>query len=246
MSDILKGVILRLDFMGEIKLSGQFVDNIKIIVSDDFPELELQEQVSLQVQIKTDTSEKITKEKRSKAFRFHNITTNNSLTFEPDAITFEMKKYNTYDDFKRIVQKVIQTLETVDPSAKLSRIGLRYINQISIEGNPFDWTKFIKEPLVSSLNFIEERKELARLMGVIELNRSEYLIRFQYGWFNSEFPNPIAKKEFVLDYDCYSINETDISEVLNQIDSYHIAIKDLFKFSTEDVLQEMVEGDINA
>lgn len=246
MLDILKGVILKLDFMGEIKLSGQFVDNIKRIVSDDFPELEPQEQVSLQVQIKTDASEKITKEKRSKAFRFHNITTNNSLTFEPDAITFEMKKYNTYDDFRRIIQKVIQTLETVDPSAKLSRIGLRYINQISIEGNPFEWTEFIKEPLVSSLNFIEERKELARLMGVIELNRSEYLIRFQYGWFNSEFPNPIAKKEFVLDYDCYSINETDISEVLNQIDSYHIAIKDLFKFSTEDVLQEMVEGDINA
>lgn len=246
MLDILKGVILRLDFLGEIKLSGQFVDDIKRIVSDDFPEFEPQEQVSLQVQIKTDVSEKITKEKRSKAFRFHNITTNNSLTFEADAIIFEMKKYNTYDDFRRIIQKVIQTLETEDPSAKLSRIGLRYINQIFIEGNPFEWTEFIKEPLVSSLNFIEERKELARLMGVIELNRSEYLIRFQYGWFNSEFPNPIAKKEFVLDYDCYSINETDISEVLNQIDLYHIAIKDLFKFSTEDVLQEMVEGDINA
>ena len=233
-----------MDFLGEIKLSGQFVDNIKRIVSDDFPEFVPQEQVSFQVQI--DASEKITKEKKSKAFRFHNITTNNSLTIESDAIIFDMKKYNTYNDFRRIVQIVIQTLETEDPSAKLSRIGLRYINQIFFEGNPFEWTEFIKEPLVSSLNFIEERNELARLMGVIELNRSEYLIRFQYGWFNSEFPNPIAKKEFALDYDCYSINETDISEVLNQIDLYHSEIKDLFKFSTKETLQEMLEGEINA
>jgi hypothetical protein len=59
-----------MDFLGEIKLSVQFVDNIRRIVSNDFPEFEPQEQVSLQVMVKTDESEKITKEKRSKVFRF--------------------------------------------------------------------------------------------------------------------------------------------------------------------------------
>jgi uncharacterized protein (TIGR04255 family) len=78
-------------------------------------------------------------------------------------------------------------------------------------------------------------------MGVIELNRSDYFIRFQYGWYNSEFPNPIAKKEFALDYDCYSKNEIDISEVLSQIDIYHAAIKELFEYSKEDGLQNMIE-----
>jgi uncharacterized protein (TIGR04255 family) len=231
-----------MDFLGEIKLSAQFVDNIRRIVSNDFPEFEPQEQVSLQVMVKTDESEKITKEKRSKVFRFYHSTTNNSLTLEGDAIIFDMKTYNSYEDFRNIVKNVIQNVETENQSAKLSRTGLRYINQLILdEGNPFDWNELIKEPLISSLEFIDNRNELARLMGVIELNRSDYFIRFQYGWYNSEFPNPIAKKEFALDYDCYSKNEIDISEVLSQIDIYHIAIKELFEYSKEDGLQNMIE-----
>ena len=242
LSDFLKNVILKLDFLGELKLTRQFVDNMKRIVSNDFPEFEPQEQVSLQVMIKMDESEKTTKEKRSKSYRFSDTTTNNSLTLERDAIIFDMKKYNGYEDFRKIIQKVIQTVETENPSAKLSRTGLRYINQLIIdEGNPFDWNEFVKEPLISSLEFIEKRNELSRLMGIIELNRSDYFIRFQYGWYNSEFPNPIAKKEFALDYDCYSKNEIDISEVLSQIDTYHTAIKDLFEYSKEDGLQSMIE-----
>lgn len=242
LSDFLKNVILKLDFLGELKLTRQFVDNMKRNVSNDFPEFEPQEQVSLQVMIKMDESEKTTKEKRSKSYRFSDTTTNNSLTLERDAIIFDMKKYNGYEDFRKIIQKVIQTVETENPSAKLSRTGLRYINQLIIdEGNPFDWNEFVKEPLISSLEFIENRNELSRLMGIIELNISDYFIRFQYGWYNSEFPNPIAKKEFALDYDCYSKNEIDISEVLSQIDTYHTAIKDLFEYSKEDGLQSMIE-----
>lgn len=242
LSDFLKNVILKLDFLGELKLTRQFVDNMKRIVSNDFPEFETQEQVSLQVMIKMDESEKTTKEKRSKSYRFSDTTINNSLTLERDAIIFDMKKYNGYEDFRKIIQKVIQTVETENPSAKLSRTGLRYINQLIIdEGNPFDWNEFVKEPLISSLEFIENRNELSRLMGIIELNISDYFIRFQYGWYNSEFPNPIAKKEFALDYDCYSKNEIDISEVLSQIDTYHTAIKDLFEYSKEDGLQSMIE-----
>lgn len=242
MSKFLKNVILRMDFLGDLKLSEQFVSNIQKNVFNDFPEFEPQERVSLQVMVKTDEKEKITQEKRSKAFRFYHTTTNNSLTLERDAIIFDMKKYNNYDDFRKIVQTVIQNVETENPSAKLSRIGLRYINQLILdEGNPFDWNELVKRPLISSLEFIENQNEIARLMGVIELNRSDYFIKFQYGWYNSEFPNPIAKKEFALDYDCYSKNEIDVSEVLSHIDTYHKAIKDLFEYSKEDGLQSMIE-----
>jgi len=242
LSDFLKNVILKLDFLGELKLTRQFVDNMKRIVSNDFPDSETRDQLSLEVMIKVDESEKTTKEKKSKVYRFSDTTTNNSLTLERDAIIFDMKKYNGYKDFRKIIQKVIQTVETENPSAKLSRTGLRYINQLIIdEGNPFDWNEFVKEPLTSSLEFIENRNELSRLMGIIELNISDYFIRFQYGWYNSEFPNPIAKKEFALDYDCYSKNEIDISEVLSQIDTYHTAIKDLFEYSKEIGLQSIIE-----
>ncbi|NJD53494.1 MAG: TIGR04255 family protein [Candidatus Methanoperedens sp.] len=97
-------------------------------------------------------------------------------------MSLELKKYNNYEEFKELVQRVIQNLGEQSPSIKVSRIGLRYINQIIIdEGDPFNWTEFIKAPLICSLDFVDNRSELSRSVGVIELNKSDYSVRFTYG-----------------------------------------------------------------
>ncbi len=229
--NFLKQVILRLDFSGEINRSQQVLDNVKRAVSDILPEFEARDMVTVEMTI--DQTQKTTKEKRFKSFFLRNNTTNNSLVLEPNAIIVELKKYNNYEEFKGLVQRVIQNLGEQSPSIKVSRTGLRYINQIIIdEGDPFEWTELIKAPLICSLDIVENRSELSRSVGVIELNKSDYNIRFQYGWFNSEYPNPIAKKEFLLDYDCYSKNEIDISSITGQLNILHEEIKNLFGHST--------------
>jgi len=229
--NFLKQVILRLDLLGEIDRSQQVLDDIKRDVTDIFPDFETRDLVSVEMTI--DQSQKTTKERRYKSFVFSNNITNNSLVLEPSAIIFDIKKYNNYEEFKGLVQKVIQNLGEQTSSIKVSKTGLRYINQIIInEGDPFNWINLIKEPLICSLNFIEDRSELSRSVGVMELNKSDYYVRFQYGWFNSEFPNPIAKKEFLLDYDCYFDNESDVSSIISQINILHEEIKNLFEQST--------------
>ncbi len=239
--NFLKNVIFRVDFLGEIQLSQQAVESFRRIVSDYFPEVEIRERISMEMTM--DQIQKTTREKRTKVFFFHNSATNNSITLEPDAVALDIRKYDNYNEFRRLVQKIIQNLETENPSAKASRVGLRYINQIILnEGHPLDWTGLIKDPLLSSINFIEQQNELSRYIGIIELNRLEYSIKFQYGWFNSEYPNPIAKKEFLLDYDCYSKNEIELSSILSQVDEYHTAIKELFKYSILDNLERMIVG----
>lgn len=228
--NFLKQVILRLDFLSEIDRSQQILDDIKRDVIAIFPDLETRDIVSVEMTI--DQSQKTTKERRYKSFVFSNNTTNNSIVLEPSALIFNVKKYNDYKEFKGLVQKVIHNLGAQTSSIKVSKIGLRYINQIIIKGgDPFDWTNIIKEPLICSLNFIEDPSELSRSIGVVELNKSDYYVRFQYGWFNSEYPNPIAKREFVLDYDCYSNNESDILSTISQIDMLHEEIKNLFEQS---------------
>ncbi len=240
-SNFLKNVILRVDFLEEIKLSQHAVDSFRRVVSDDLPDVESRERISMEMTM--DQTQRTTKEKRTKVSFFHNKTTNNSISLEPDAIVFDIRKYNNYDELRRLAQKAIQNLETENPSIKVSRVGLRYVNQIILnEGHPLELTGFIKEPLISSIAFVERQNELSRFIGIIELNRSEYLIKFQYGWFNSEYPNPIAKKEFLLDYDCYSKNEIELSSVLNQVDTYHTAIKELFRYSILDNLEKVMEG----
>lgn len=242
--NFLKDVILRVDFLGEIKLSQQAIDSFKRIVSGEFPELEMRERISMEMNM--DQTQRTIREKRAKVYFFHNTATNNSITLESDAIILDIRKYNNYDEFRRLVQRVIQSLETENPSGRVSRIGLRYINQITLdEGHPLDWTGLIKDPLLSSINFVERQNELSRSIGIIELNKSEYFIKFQYGWFNSEYPNPIAKKEFSLDYDCYSKTEREISSVLGQVDIYHTAIKELFRCSISESLERMIGGGQN-
>lgn len=232
MSNIrLKKVIFKLNFLGGIKLSQKVLDSFKRTFSDDFPKIVQQDRISLEMAV--DPSQKITKEKKVKVYSFLNETENNSITLEPEAITLEINNYSNYEEFRSYIQKAIAEFEKDDSSIKVSRIGLRYINQMIIsEGNPFELSALIKEPLICAINFIGQRKELSRLMGVIELNKSDYFVKFQYGWFNSEFPNPIAKKEFLLDYDCYSNYETDLSSILNNVETYHTAIKELFDYST--------------
>lgn len=229
--NFLRQVILRLEFLGEIDRSQQVLDDIKRAVSDILPDFETRDIVSVEMTI--DQAQKTTKERRYKSFSLRNNTTNNSLVLEPSVIIFDLKKHNNYEELKGLIQRVIRNLGEQTPSIKVSKIGLRYINQIIIDdGDPFDWTKLIKEPLICSLNFIKDRSELSRSVGVMELNKSDYYVRFQYGWFNSEFPNPIAKKEFLLDYDCYSKSETDISSIIGQIYILHEEIKNLFDQST--------------
>jgi len=245
-SNFVKNVILRVDFVGEINRSDPILKNLKKVLLNDFPEFETKDMLSLEMI--TDQTQRTTKEKRFKSFIFQNEEINNSITLEPDAIVFDIKKYETYKDFREIVQKVFQNLEGENSSVKVSRIGLRYINQIIVkEGNPFEWTGLIKEPLICSRRFIEGINGVRRLMGVLELNTSDYFIRFQYGWFNSEYPNPIARKEFLLDYDCSSTNEMNFSSgLISQIDNFHDAIKELFNNSKFDELDKLLEGEKNA
>jgi len=245
-NNILKNVILRMDFLGEIDRSDSILENLKKVLLNDFPKFETKDMVSLEMI--ADQTQRTTKEKRFKSFIFNNEEMDNSITLEPDAIVFDIKEYKTYKEFREIVQKVFQNLEGENSSVKVSRIGLRYINQIIVkEGNPFEWTGLIKEPLIYSRHFIDGINGVRRLMGVLELNTPDYLIKFQYGWFNSEYPNPIARKEFLLDYDCSSTNEINFSSgLISQIDKFHDTIKELFNNSKFDELDKLLEGEKNA
>lgn len=238
---IKKDVILRLDFLGEIRRSNLLIDNLNKI----FPKLDRGEILSLE--ISRDQNERIQREKSYKRFTFYSPDSDITMTLDPTSIIFNLKKYNNYKEFREIVVKIFQNIEADNPYTRISRIGLRHTNYITIkEGDPFNWDGLIKEYLIYPIKMIDNRNELSRLLGVIELNRSEYFINFQYGWFNSIRPSPIAKREFVLDYDCYSNDEMDFStKIIDHIDLFNREIEDLTKKSTLGDLQKKMEGDNN-
>ena len=67
-------------------------------------------------------------------------------------------------------------------------------------------------------------------------------MNFNYGLYNSEFPNKISRKDFVLDYDCYTANieKKDSYEYLNK---FHEKINEEFEKSIEEGLRKEMEGE---
>ncbi|MEN4007279.1 MAG: TIGR04255 family protein [Methanobacteriaceae archaeon] len=73
---------------------------------------------------------------------------------------------------------------------------------------------------------------------IIEVREDDYLLRFQFGLYNTEYPSPIARKEFVLDYDCYIEGEIDILELFKRSDECNKIIYSWFERSIQDELRK--------
>lgn len=83
---------------------------------------------------------------------------------------------------------------------------------------------------------------MAQAVSRIVLKAHSADISFNFCVFNSDFPNESVRKEFILDYDCYSrfpINpqENDIIEITKSYNSY---IEKLFELSITDSLRTIM------
>ncbi len=123
----------------------------------------------------------------------------------------------------------------------LDRVGLRYINRIVLpSGHPLDWDGYIDRKLTAATLEVPGpgSPSLARSMHTIFWHEDDYRIKFQFGIHNSDFPNPVAKREFILDYDCFSVGPVDAADAPNCLVSYNKLIESLFEQSIGDKLRE--------
>lgn len=129
------------------------------------------------------------------------------MFFLHDSFNIISKKYTTYTDFHPHIERTFNLFRDIyNPS--FARTALRYINNISFpNGDAFDFNGLINEPLLRPTKEFSDQF-LMRSMGSMILQDSERSIttNFNYGFFNSQFPNIIALREFILDYDCYYIH----------------------------------------
>ena len=74
-------------------------------------------------------------------------------------------------------------------------------------------------------------------MASIEMNYTDCMLRFQYGIFNSDYPAPNKKREFILDTDVYSVGLYTMEEIADQIDAFHDRAKNWFEQSIKQPLR---------
>ncbi len=230
----LDNVIFRVDFDALYKINdppSEFQEKVK----EKFP-------IPEQKELREYTWDFIKKEQTDKIYPlwiFYNLDKSQKINISYKFFSLEFTKYHSFPEFKLIIEETYNNFIKIYNPPLITRFGLRYINKIVLNnGNPFDWSSYINSSLTHPIdNFFEDKKNLSRAITQVSMNCGDYNILFSYGFYNSEYPNRISRKEFVLDYDCSSGN-IEPTNVIGNLETYNSIINDLFERSIDSKLKE--------
>jgi uncharacterized protein (TIGR04255 family) len=240
--NFLSNAVFKLDFPTLPDYGHEKAAEFQKLVKKEFQILQEQKGISIEHKFKG-TEQIEAKTTETQKWEFFNKTKTRIISFEFDNIIVEFKEYTHFEDFLKIIDMVTKSLFELFPSIVSTRLGVRYINQINIEDkHPFEWDNLLNKSLLDSMNFISDKEDMSRHITLIELNKEDYMLRFQYGIANSLYPSPIIRKEFVLDYDCFTFESLESpEEIMRMVKEFNKVISDMFEESIEDGLREIME-----
>lgn len=248
----LTNVILRADFVfSEEELKHSISDKVKNLCVEMLPIFEerIINAQQLMVNGSMNFSNTIISNEKISEWHFLSGDRDKEICITNNSIYANFTKYTTYSELKEIFTSVFITLISEYPKVKINRIGLRYIDQIEL---PLEkkkrtnwkayWNKYINTDLLNGLNFIVNDDDfLSRNMSSIEMNYTDYMLHFQYGIFNPDYPAANKKNLFIIDTDVYSTGLISSDEVENKIDEFHKQAKIWFENSIKDNLRKIME-----
>ena len=155
------------------------------------------------------------------------------------SLAFVSRNYPGFEKFKEIFQQIADAFYSHFSISAFSRIGLRYINQISHfvdsrQEAPYSaWSKYIRNELLGQIKFMNKQNELARCMSEIFYNEDNLKTTFRFGIFNNNFPARIRAQPYILDIDTFVDGYTEIIEQKEIIESLHENSLKIFKDSVK-------------
>jgi uncharacterized protein (TIGR04255 family) len=160
------------------------------------------------------------------------------------SLQYQNRSYTNYNEFSSDIDFFYNKLQAVFTIDAFSRLGLRYINEISIsEGNPLEWNGYIKEELLHcTFAGLSREMKLARSMHQLVTKYDEDTsVLLQYGIHNPDFPNPVARRQYILDIDCFISGTIERNEVTNHLSNLNIVATEIFENSIDQKLRELME-----
>jgi len=238
--NFLTDVIFRLDFTVPSDYNKENLKEFQQSMKNIFPILQEMKGVVIGHKVKEGNLESERGEDFVKWNLFNRKKTR-LVSLEPDNISLEFKEYENFDEFLEVITQAIEKIYSLFPSISSTRLGLRYINHIKLDNEDiFNWENFINESLLSPIKFVEDKNIICRHINSIELNKESYRIKFQSGMPNSVYPNKIVRKEFILDYDCFTFENMNKEEIITKVREFHECIKDMFEKSIKEELRTIM------
>lgn len=244
--NFLTEVIIRLDLISPLQgLDKQLPIGIMQKVKPLFPIPEPRKIIAFPLQVSSngEESKKTKKKEEQMEWLFHGKDKEKTLSITPNSIFIQYRSYKTYeqlrDEFLSIVSFIFEKYE----NAQGQRLGLRYTNDIILkDGKPLEWSDYLDKNLLCSFQFYQSSRIASRVFHNIEFNFGDFNLRYQFGMHNPDYPAPIKKKSFVLDFDAYNMGFQDKDDIHKNLDKYHDKIQELFELSMTNKLRDILNG----
>ena len=238
--NFLKNVIFRVDFLLDEKefenlMNKATLDEIKRRFEILEP-LQTIKNTNFMVDVNTNTIN--ANQNESKKYIFRKKQGNAALIIDSQSIVIDYTKYLNAE----MLLEDIKLLNFIFAKISISRIGLRYINYIEPTGfGEIDWDKYIHNSIRESQK-IDFGGSLLQSINVTDITYDDYIIKFQSGIHNQNFPADRVKDAYVLDFDAFSNEIKPTEDIEKMIEKWNIQIGKLFeKFITPD-FREILNG----
>lgn len=241
--NFIQSVTFRMSYPKILELEEGKPSKLQTKIINEFPMVKERHGAKLGIE-PDDKKEDITIKKEEKiGWEFINKDKTRKLFIESEIFELEFKKYSNFKEYFEVLKNVFDIFINLYPVKITKSLSLRYINIIELdEKNTYDWSEYINSSLFSiPKEFFKKESRLLGYLNLMEFKEDECNIDFNYGLYNSEYPNPINRKEFLLDYECHLDEDVEISRVLDKIKKFHEIEDKWFEISILDKLREKME-----
>ncbi len=236
--NFLSEVIARIDFASPIhRIAKDLPSRISTAALKAFPIQEPRKAIAQHLQI---SQQNVTTENvELTEWHFFGKEREKQLVLVNESLFVTYTRYENYSSFRDDFLNILEVFFKDFPECVPNRLGLRYINKISIQnGDPFSWEEYINASLLSILNFSTNKTQISRAFSNLEFNHGDFNVRFQFGMHNPDFPAIIRQRHFILDYDAYHQGLQNPQDIGHNLDRYHEQIQLLFENSIKDSFRE--------
>ncbi len=177
-----------------------------------------------------------------KRWDFYNKRKEKFIRIERDFFCIQYNTYKTFRTLKSDFLKLVKLTNSFFPDMTFTRLGLRYIDTFSFpkELKPIDWKKWVNKKLLVSLSVppLKEQRFITRALQTLELNYEDMQLRFVYGIFNTDYPAPVKRKDFIFDTDAFCACLLEAEEIDLKLGMLHTKIKEFFEANITPAMRE--------
>jgi len=228
----LKQVLVRVDFQNALVDYEKGINPaVPKAIANIFPTMV--EHKIKHLQVKIENTQQSMQQVEQKLWTYYAKDRKKHTRIEPTDFYIQYDKYDSFGVLKKDLLLVFNSLIKSYVELNITRIGLRYIDEIEIKGEEdvFDWKNYLNPKLFSdlSLPLKKDRGFISRAFSNLEFNYGDHNLILKYGMFNPDYPSTIKKKVFILDSDAYKRDNIPNEELETVLGQLHDRISTLFE-----------------